>query len=58
MDIRLSQREMSGINCQLDVCILVSINKFKATIWAISSDIHHLQFIKLHHFKLERFKSI
>ena len=31
---------------------------FKAKIWAISSDTHQLQLIKLHHFKLERFKSI
>ena len=31
---------------------------FKANIYAISSDTHQLQFIKLHHFKLERFKSI
>ena len=30
----------------------------KASIWAISSDTHKLQFIKLHHFKLEIFKSI
>ena len=27
----------------------------KANIYAISSDTHQLQFIKLHHFKLERF---
>ena len=30
----------------------------KAKIEAISSDGHQLQFINLHHFKLERFKSI
>ena len=31
---------------------------FKAKLWEISSDTHQLQLIKLHHFKLERFKSI
>ena len=31
---------------------------FKAKLEEISSDTHSLQFIKLHHFKLERFKSI
>ena len=31
---------------------------FKAKIEEISSDTHQLQLIKLHHFKLERFKSI
>ena len=30
----------------------------KAKLWEISSDTHQLQLIKLHHFKLERFKSI
>ena len=30
----------------------------KAKLWAISSDTHQLQLIKLHNFKLERFKSI
>ena len=30
----------------------------KAKTYAISSDTHQLQLIKLHHFKLERFKSI
>ena len=30
----------------------------KANIWAISSDTHQLPLIKLHHFKLERYKSI
>ena len=30
----------------------------KANILEISSDTHQLQLIKLHHFKLERFKSI
>ena len=30
----------------------------KAKIWAISSDTHQLQFIKLHHLKLEIFKLI
>ena len=34
-------------------CVLV-----KAKMDAISSDTHQLQLIKLHHFKLERFKSI
>ena len=27
---------------------------FKANIYAISSDAHRLEFLKLHHFKLER----
>ena len=31
---------------------------FKAKMSEISSDTHQLQLIKLHHFKLERFKSI
>ena len=30
----------------------------KAKMYAISSDTHQLRLIKLHHFKLERFKSI
>ena len=30
----------------------------KANIWAISSDTRQLQFLKLHHFELERFISI
>ena len=30
----------------------------KAIVYAISSDTHQLQLIKLHHFKLEIFKSI
>ena len=33
-------------------------NQLKANIYAISSDTHQLQLIKLHHFKLEIFKSI
>ena len=31
------------------------VKKDKAKIYAISSDTHQLQFIKLHHFKQERF---
>ncbi len=34
------------------------INDIKAKMYAISSDTHQLQLIKLHHLKLERFKSI
>ena len=34
------------------------ISSVKAEIKEKSSDIHQLQLIKLHHFKLERFKSI
>ena len=29
-------------------------NKLKAKMYAISSETHQLQFLKLHHFKLER----
>ena len=32
--------------------------RVKAKLWEISSDTHQLQLIKLHHFKLEIFKSI
>ncbi len=35
-----------------------TLDDIKAKLWAISSDTHKLQLIKLHHFKLERFKSI
>ena len=37
-----------------DLCL----KGIKAKMLAISSDTHQLQLIKLHHFKLERFKSI
>ena len=30
------------------------VRSFKAKMYAISSDTHQLQFLKLHHFKLER----
>ena len=45
------------------ICIYNSVltcrqHIIKATLYAISSDTHQLQLIKLHHFKLERFKSI
>ena len=33
-------------------------HNIKAKLQAISSDTHQLQLIKLHHFKLDRFKSI
>ena len=35
-----------------------SHSSVKANVWEISSDTHQLQFIKLHHLKLEIFKSI
>ena len=38
-------------SCLQDNIILLTI----ANIYAISSDTHQLQFIKLHHFKQERF---
>ena len=38
--------------------LLCSAGYFKAILWAIPSDTHQLQLITLHHFKLERFKSI
>ena len=41
-----------GEDSEMDVQCL------KAKMNAISSDTHQLQFIKLHHFKLEIFKSI
>ena len=31
------------------------MSELKAKLYAISSDTHQLQFIKLHHFKQERF---
>ena len=33
----------------------LKFNLFKAKIYEISSDTHQLQFIKMHHFKQERF---
>ena len=36
----------------------MGVQLLKAKIWTVSSDTYQLQFIKLHHFKLERFKSI
>ena len=38
--------------------MVVKLKVVKAKLWEISSDTHQLQLIKLHHFKLERFKSI
>ena len=38
--------------------LICAYNILKAKIYTISSDTHELQLIKLHHFKLERFKSI
>ena len=45
------------------ICVTMAVDNFvfriiKAKLWEISSDTHQLQLIKLHHFKLERFKSI
>ena len=34
--------------------ISCKVGHIKANIYAISSDTHQLQFLKLHHFKLER----
>ena len=47
-------------NKQCEANHVVSINgmNIKAKMLEISSDTHQLQLIKLHHFKLERFKSI
>ena len=39
-----------------DLCASTDVRPhyFKAKMYAISSDTHQLQFLKLHHFKLER----
>ena len=47
------------IICLHVLCTNIIINVcIKAKLWEISSDAHQLQLIKLHHFKLEKFKSI
>ena len=38
-----------------DLAVMDTVCVIKANIYAISSDTHQLQFIKLHHFKQERF---
>ena len=51
--LRLSwnkSRETTGAICDKKVPIKL---KVKANIYAISSDTHRLEFLKLHHFKLE-----
>ena len=47
--------EQFGNYVEYGIYYMVSV---KAKIRTISSDVHQLQFIKLHHFKLEIFKSI
>ena len=49
---------MGFLQIQLFSELYRGVHTVKAEMYAKSSDTHKLQFIKLHHFKLERFKSI
>ena len=55
---KVSENDMKTQSGKQDHSENVGLPVLKAKMYAISRDTHQLQLIKLHHFQLERFKSI